>query len=150
MDEIEKLMAELESDDPGRPIKTYTQLLAEGHPHKGGLAQLAAAEQAGTLFGSPGPASTDSSSEQASPFPSGPEDDLLVKWMTKRSIPVTRENYLQVAYPEGTPIPWTAELEAQLPKELQQPLPESYPLPLGGSSDRQVHPVTGEAPVDIF
>lgn len=125
MDEIAKLMAELESDEPGRPTKTYTQLLAEGHPHKGGLAQLAAAEQAGTLFGSPCPASMDSSSDQGSPFPSGPEDDLLVKWMTKHGIPLTRENYLEIAYPEGLPIPWTAELEAQLPSELQQPLPKS-------------------------
>lgn len=37
---------------PGTPIKTFSKLLAEGVPHKGGLAQLASVEKAGTLFGS--------------------------------------------------------------------------------------------------
>ena len=33
---------------------------------------------------------------------------------------VTRKNYLEYNYPDGIPTPWTAELEAQLPAELQQ------------------------------
>jgi hypothetical protein len=37
--------------DQSAPSKTYAQLLAEGVQHAGGLAQLAAAEEAGLLFG---------------------------------------------------------------------------------------------------
>ena len=36
--------------DPDRAAKTYTELLKEGVPHKGGLAQLAQAEQEGGLW----------------------------------------------------------------------------------------------------
>ncbi len=37
---------ELEPIDPDyKPAKTFTQLLQEGHPEKGGLSQLASAEQ---------------------------------------------------------------------------------------------------------
>lgn len=50
MDELKKLL----SEEPTGPSKTYSELLEEGHPHKGGLAQLASAEKAGTLFGSTG------------------------------------------------------------------------------------------------
>ena len=52
-DELAQLLAEAEAHAASEaPVsKTLTQLLQEGHPHKGGLAQLAAAEQDGTLFG---------------------------------------------------------------------------------------------------
>lgn len=46
-------------------------------------------------------------------------DDILVNWLTKKGIPVNRENYLQLAYPDGPPRPWTAEHESALPDELQ-------------------------------
>lgn len=39
-DTLEKLL-----EPSGAPAKTYTQLVVEGVPHKGGLADLAAAEQ---------------------------------------------------------------------------------------------------------
>jgi hypothetical protein len=35
-------------------------------------------------------------------------------------IPVTRENYIEMAYPEGLPEEWAAELEADLPEALRQ------------------------------
>lgn len=43
MDEIEKLLEE--AVNPQTPSKTFAQLLAENPQHKGGLAQLASAEQ---------------------------------------------------------------------------------------------------------
>lgn len=46
--------------------------------------------------------------------------DMLVDWMVAHQIPVTRQTYLEQAYPDGLPEPWTAELEAALPKELQE------------------------------
>ena len=50
-----------------------------------------------------------------------PEEDDLVRWMTREGITVTREKYVALAYPDGLPEEWTAELEAQLPQELQRP-----------------------------
>lgn len=50
------------------------------------------------------------------------EHDLLLDWMRLKKIVVTREKYLSLAYPDGLPAEWTAELEAQLPRSLQQPL----------------------------
>ncbi|HXC78074.1 MAG TPA: hypothetical protein VNU19_13590 [Candidatus Acidoferrum sp.] len=44
--DLESLLADLSP-----PSKTYAQLLAEGAPHAGGLAQLAAAERDGPLLG---------------------------------------------------------------------------------------------------
>lgn len=46
-------------------------------------------------------------------------DDILVNWLNKKGIPVTRDNYIALAYPDGPPAPWTAEHEADLPDELQ-------------------------------
>jgi hypothetical protein len=43
----------------------------------------------------------------------------LMDWMRSRGIPLTRENYLRLEYPEGLPEPWTAELEAELPAEIR-------------------------------
>jgi hypothetical protein len=40
--------------------------------------------------------------------------------MIRLGIPVTRENYKEMAYPEGLPEEWTAELEANLPNALRQ------------------------------
>lgn len=51
MDEIPDL-----TFDPKAPTKTYSELLAEGVPHKGGLAQLASAEKTGGLWSSAGEA----------------------------------------------------------------------------------------------
>jgi hypothetical protein len=48
------------------------------------------------------------------------ERDPLLGFMRARGIPLTRENYLDLAYPDGLPDPWTAELEGQLPIELRE------------------------------
>jgi hypothetical protein len=45
--------------------------------------------------------------------------DPLVAWMKDHNIPITRESYLNLAYPEGEPEEWSAELEALLPVEIQ-------------------------------
>ena len=45
-------------------------------------------------------------------------NDPLVAMMKRDGIPVTRQNYLQMAYPTGLP-EWSAELEAEMPPELQ-------------------------------
>ena len=45
-------------------------------------------------------------------------DDPLVQMMLEDGIPVTRENYLRLAYPTGIP-EWSAELEDELPEFLQ-------------------------------
>ena len=36
-------------------------------------------------------------------------------------IPVTRENWIDVAWPDGAPVPWTNQEEAELPKQLRKP-----------------------------
>jgi hypothetical protein len=42
----------------------------------------------------------------------------IIAMMKDADIPVTRENYIELAW--GLPIPpWTAELEAELPEQLQ-------------------------------
>lgn len=44
--------------------------------------------------------------------------DELIALMRETGIPVTRENYIEVAW--GEPLPeWNAELEAELPDALQ-------------------------------
>jgi len=45
-------------------------------------------------------------------------DDVLVRSMRKNGQPVTRENYIALAWPE-VPVPWLPEHEAELPEELQ-------------------------------
>src|SRR4051812_45586362 len=42
-------------------------------------------------------------------------EDVVLHMMKRDGIPVTRQNYLDMAYPGGVPKPWTAELEAELP-----------------------------------
>ena len=43
----------------------------------------------------------------------------LIDTMKKTGVPVTRENYIGLAWGEPLPEPWTAELEMELPEELQ-------------------------------
>jgi hypothetical protein len=47
------------------------------------------------------------------------ETDPVLKLMKSNSIPVTRENYLEVAYLGEAPDPLPAKLEAELPESLQ-------------------------------
>lgn len=44
--------------------------------------------------------------------------DPLVAVMKQRGIPLTRENWLKLAYPEGAPDPMPAEALAEIPPEL--------------------------------
>ena len=54
MDDIEALFEDSPATQVERlPSKSFSQMLAEGVEHKGGLVWLAAAERAGTLFGGP-------------------------------------------------------------------------------------------------
>jgi hypothetical protein len=46
--------------------------------------------------------------------------DLLLDWMKKNGVPITREKYLGLAYGQDLPDPWTPEHEAELPEELQE------------------------------
>ena len=48
-------------------------------------------------------------------------DDETIRHLKRLGIPVTRENYLELAY-FGDPPPPSAELEASLPKRLRRPL----------------------------
>jgi hypothetical protein len=45
--------------------------------------------------------------------------DSLLKWMKQHNVPIKRETYLQLAYGNELPDPWTPEHEAELPEELQ-------------------------------
>lgn len=58
-------------------------------------------------------------SQAASETQTGTGDDLVLHMMKKYDIPVTRENYLHLAYAGDVPHPWPAELEANLPPQLQ-------------------------------
>ena len=44
--------------------------------------------------------------------------DDVTELMRESGVPITRENYIDAAW-GGEPPPWNAELEAQLPEELQ-------------------------------
>lgn len=62
-----------------------------------------------------------SSDQQAvSTPPSGSEQDFVLNLLKQFNLPVTRENYLGLAYPEGLPAEWGAENEMELPQELRQ------------------------------
>ena len=45
--------------------------------------------------------------------------DPLLEHMKARGIPLTRKHYLELAYPDGVPEPFPAELESELPPELR-------------------------------
>lgn len=58
-----------------------------------------------------------SEQQEASTPPSGSDPDYVLGLLKKFNLPVTRENYLGLAYPEGVP----ADLdESSLPPEIQQ------------------------------
>jgi len=52
--------------------------------------------------------------------PSHSEQDHVLDLLRQFNIPVTRENYLDLAYPEGLPDDWGSEGEAGLPKEIRK------------------------------
>ncbi len=66
---------------------------------------------------SPQQGSKSSTQQAASPLPHG--SDEILSLLKRAGLPVTRDEYLKVAYFGEPPKEWTAELEAELPKELQ-------------------------------
>lgn len=52
-------------------------------------------------------------------MPQSGTDDDVTEWLKSNGEPVTRENYIDLAYLGKPPKPWTAELEAGLPPELR-------------------------------
>ena len=50
----------------------------------------------------------------------GGEPDYVLSLLKRFNLPVTRENYLGLAYPEGLPEDWGAEGEASLPEEISK------------------------------
>jgi hypothetical protein len=62
-----------------------------------------------------------SSMQQAESIPqSGKEQDYVLGLLQKFQLPLTRENYLGLAYPEGLPQDWTAENELELPEQFRK------------------------------
>ena len=51
--------------------------------------------------------------------------DPIFESMKKYKMPMTRESYLDLAYPEG--MPNNAELESMLPKQFQLPIDPNKP-----------------------
>lgn len=69
----------------------------------------------------PAPASSQPATVTAStPPPGSAQGDDLTRWMQERGIPLTRENYLEIAYFGEAPDPLPAELEAELPEMFRQ------------------------------
>lgn len=56
--------------------------------------------------------------------PPRPGVNAIAAHLAKRGIPLTRENYLRFAYPDGAPGPMPAELEMELPEKIQYWRPE--------------------------
>jgi hypothetical protein len=50
----------------------------------------------------------------------GNNKDLILESMKKHGIPVTFENYMGLAYPEGLPEEYGHENHMQLPEEIRQ------------------------------
>lgn len=47
-------------------------------------------------------------------------DDLIANYLVKNKIPLTRENYLGIAYPDGLPAEWGPDDEADLPESIRE------------------------------
>ena len=41
--------------------------------------------------------------------------DPVLRYMVRHMIPLTRENWLELSYPDGPPKDWGPELEAEVP-----------------------------------
>ena len=50
----------------------------------------------------------------------GPNEDGTIAWLKKHNYPLTRENYLEVAYLGDVPNPFPAELESMLPEQFRR------------------------------
>ena len=52
-------------------------------------------------------------------FPARRVADPLLDYMKRHGLPITRESYLALDYPDGPPDPLPAELEQGLPPEVR-------------------------------
>jgi hypothetical protein len=52
--------------------------------------------------------------------PSLNEQDHVLDLLRQFNMPVTRENYLNLAYPDGLPVNWGVEGEAGLPEKIRK------------------------------
>ena len=68
----------------------------------------------------------------------GQEKDELLDLMHQFHIPPTRENYLLLKY-FGSPPPWSAELEEDIPKSLQDWKSRTFALSKGTDSSHGHH-----------
>ena len=50
----------------------------------------------------------------------GNEEDGYIRMLKRNNIPVTRENYLGLVYPDGVPEDFGAELEMELPEQFRE------------------------------
>ena len=48
--------------------------------------------------------------------------DLILQYMKRNSIPLTRENYLELNWPDGTPDPMSVEHEMEMPEMFRLPI----------------------------
>jgi hypothetical protein len=59
--------------------------------------------------------------QQAESMPqSGSGPDYVLELLKKFNLPLTRDNYLGLAYPEGIPQDWDVQNEMGLPQEIRQ------------------------------
>jgi hypothetical protein len=56
----------------------------------------------------------------------GKSSSPLLETMKANGIPLTRENYLNLAYPDGVPDPMPAELEGEIPLDLRTAIPPAH------------------------
>jgi hypothetical protein len=61
-----------------------------------------------------------SSSVEDSTVSDGTGPDYVLDLLKQFNLPLTRDNYLGLAYPEGLPEDWGAEGEAGLPEEIRK------------------------------
>jgi hypothetical protein len=47
-------------------------------------------------------------------------DDIVLQWMIEKGVPLTRENYLYMAYMGDVPEEIGGEIEASIPKEIDE------------------------------
>jgi hypothetical protein len=95
-------------------LKEEIQRLGQDHPAVQMLRNQMAAEKSGNTFQEL--YLTGSVKKQ----PSHSEQDHVLDLLRQFNIPLTRENYLDLAYPEGLPDDWGSEGEAGLPKEIRK------------------------------
>lgn len=73
--------------------------------------------------------------------------NATLAYMRKMNLPLTRETWMDLSYPDGLPEPWTAELEAEVPEQFQDWSRVKSETPTPEEWDRDL---TDEQIVDLF